>query len=97
MSEAEIQALEQLESSIEDFRRNGNVEAARQAFNSFDQNHDNRISKDEVFQILRKFLGEDDPEVQASAEAAYKASDANADGTLDFEEFQVFLRTCGQE
>jgi Ca2+-binding EF-hand superfamily protein len=93
MSEAESQALRQLETFMMDFMRNGNVEAAREAFNTFDKNHDNRISKDEVFQILIKFKGEISPEDQARVEAVYKASDANADGTLDFEEFQVFLRT----
>jgi Ca2+-binding EF-hand superfamily protein len=93
MSEVESHFLKQLETSIEDFIRNGNVEAARQAFNSFDKNHDNRISKEEVFQIIIKFKGEVSPDEQARVEALYKTSDANADGTLDFEEFQVFLRT----
>jgi Ca2+-binding EF-hand superfamily protein len=93
MSDAESQALRDLETSIRDFILNGDVEAARNAFNSFDKNHDNRVSKDEVLQVLIKFRGELGPEDQAKVDAVYKASDANADGTLDFEEFQVFLST----
>jgi Ca2+-binding EF-hand superfamily protein len=53
----------------------------------------NRVSKDEVFQVVFKIKGKVSSDDQARVEAVYKASDANADGTLDFEEFQVFLRT----
>jgi Ca2+-binding EF-hand superfamily protein len=93
MSEAEFQALTKLEDAIQDFINEGDVEAARVAFNFFDINHDNRVSKDEVFQILNKLQGDYDPEVdQGGLEDLYKASDVDADGTLDFEEFQNFLR-----
>jgi Ca2+-binding EF-hand superfamily protein len=86
MSDAELKAAQKCEEAC----RTGDVEAAREAFNSFDKNHDNRVSKDEFFQVICKF--QDDAEKLARFEALYKASDANADGTLDFEEFQFFLR-----
>jgi Ca2+-binding EF-hand superfamily protein len=91
MSDAESQAFSYLNSSIHEFIVNGNVEAARDAFNSFDKNHDNRVYLDEVWEILSMQVRTEPAEVYAKVEAVYKASDA--DSTLDFEEFQVFLRT----
>jgi Ca2+-binding EF-hand superfamily protein len=90
MSDEEDQASEAFGRAFDDFISTGSVEAARELFNSFDKNHDNRVSKNEVSQFFSKFGPS--REERERVEALYKASDANADGTLDFEEFQAFLR-----
>jgi Ca2+-binding EF-hand superfamily protein len=90
--EKDREALDRLRDCCRDFISTGDNEAARGAFNIFDKNHDNRVSKDEVLQVLLRFQGEVGAEEIATTEAVYKASDADSDGTLDFEEFKVFLR-----
>jgi Ca2+-binding EF-hand superfamily protein len=89
--EADFELDDAIDEAFQDFASNGTDEAARVLFNIFDKNHDNRVSIDEVFQIISKLAGLE-PGYQTVVEDMYKASDANADGTLDFEEFKVFIR-----
>jgi Ca2+-binding EF-hand superfamily protein len=86
MSDAEDQARDKTGGSLNDFCRTRAFEAEIELFNSFDKNHDNKVSKAEVFLFLNSL--QLNPENQARLEAAYKATN---EGTLDFEEFQVFL------
>lgn len=94
--------MERLKLAITRSVQSSDVQATREAFNFFDKNNDNRISKDEVYQVLNRFGGEVFQAFregeggpghldQASLELSFNSSDANADGFLDFEEFRIFL------